>query len=695
MSEHTDISTGFSIKDLFRRPQKDGPEKMPIALLRVQPGSIKRPIMTYIEPDVGNVNKRTEHGFHKSEYPLIDIGAAEDTDSFVFQAILKKLALAMKEGWTLVGQNPETVEYIKARFAQLEVAQNQTMRALIIEIMGTLLRYHNCYLIKARDIERSGGKVRTIGKKKVKPVAGYFVASPDTIEAKIGKDYGIKAYKHTMPNGRFKIFHPDDVIHIHVNKKPHFLTATPPWHPVIDDVSALRRIEEHVENLTYQHTYPLYQYKVGTETAPMQRYEDGLTEVDVVRAKLYDMPSDGMIVTPERHEIKGLGAESRALRAEVYLTHFKNRVITGTGMSQLDFGEGDTANRSTADSMSKLAVGNVKFYQQCLADAFNFEIIRELLLESTFGYNVFSEENKVEIHFTEIDHEAQIKLQNHYMLLFQSNLITRTEARTLSGWEAMSEEQGDDCHMCVVDIPQMEKQGELELHKIERQGQNQAALNAAKAKQQPTNQHKKNTGPTKRKSSRNTDQIAATIYNQLSGDLKSIRPGEINLGTIKQLFFMAESQIKRAFRPSIEAAAMQGVQDFVVTGNILARVQDVSNRVFSDFQIDVERLFRQALSKTAAELTFGERDELTIDKLQFRIRFIEKTLTHKAYILAKVAAMKENNISQAKIKSEVGGEDYPVWHNVVIDLNSITPDDLPPFHPNCQCDLIPIGDIDV
>lgn len=693
--ETIDTTTKGVFDFFLSRREKDAPTKTPIALLKVTPGTIKRPAMTYIEPTEGRLRAGDEYGFHGSEYPLIDIGAAEDTDSFVFQAIFKKLALAMKEGWNLVGQNPETVKYIKERILQLEIAQDQTLRAMLVEIMGTLLRFHNCYLIKARDIERSGGRIRTEGTRTIKPVAGYFVASPDTIETKIGKDYRVKAYKHVMPDGRYKILRPEDVIHIHVNKKPHFLTATPSWHPVIEDVSALRRIEEHIENLVYQHIYPLYQYKVGTENAPMQRYEDGSTEVDVVRANIYNMPSDGMIVTPERHEISGLGAESRSLRAETYLSYFKSRVITGTGMSQLDFGEGDTANRATADSMSKLATGNVKFYQQCLADAINFYVIRELLLESTFTYNVFDEENMVELKFVEIDHEAQIKLQNHYMLLFQSNMITRTEARKLSGWDAMDEEQNQDCHMNIIDMPKMEKQAEFELEKINKQGQSQAALNAAKAKQQPSNQHGKSTGPTKRRSSRTSDGVAAQVYGQLQEDLKAIRSSFINVGAINQLFFVAEGQVKRAFRSVIDAAAMRGASEFVLTGELLQKIRDISGRVFRDFQQDVERLFRQAAARTTAELAAGERNALTIDKLQFRIRFIEETMTHKAYTLAKVTAMRDNGINQARVESQPGGEDYPIWNNVVIDLNSVTPEDLPPFHPNCKCDLVPLGDTNV
>tara|TARA_R110002126_G_scaffold179423_5_gene328437 strand:+ start:2309 stop:4396 length:2088 start_codon:yes stop_codon:yes gene_type:complete len=685
----------LDIRDFFTKPQGALATRdlaPSVELIKIRPGSIKRPSMTYVQPSASSSGRSNESGWYEPEYPLVDIGAAEDTDSYVYQAIFKKLALAMKEGWNLTGMNSETVRYVKERFKQLAVAQDQTFKSLIIEMMGTLLRYHSVFLIKSRSIEKSGGRVRTSGKRKVKPVAAYFVVSPDTMQFKIGKDYRFKAFRHVMPDGRFKIFRPEDVVYIHINKKPHFMSPTPPWHPVIEDVQALRQIEEHVQNLIYQHIYPIYQYKVGTKELPMRRYQDGSTEVDFVKAKVRDMPSDGMIVTPERHEITGLGSESRALRAESYLEHFKKRVVTGTGMSQLDFGDGDTANRSTADSMSKLAVANVKFYQQQLADGINYHIIRELLLESAFKFDAFAEENLVELEFVEIDHEAQIKLQNHYMLLFQANVITLSEARKLSGWEAMTEEQKKDCALQVVSFTKMEKESELGLKSQAAKSASEGAIASAEGRQQPSNQHGVNTGPAKRKSSIVRDGVAAEIYGQLSRDINNISPREINLGLVRQLFFAAETQIKQGFRNEIDSAAMSGVRGFVLTGDLLQKIRSVSNRVFNDFESDVQRLFRQSMSRTGRELAVGQREDLSVDRLEFRIHFIEKTLTHKAYIMSKVAAMQANDITHAKVKAFPDGEDFHAWNDVVIELNSITPEDLPPFHPNCRCDLVLVGD---
>lgn len=665
-------------------------DKTSIEVIALTPSPLKRESLTYVPP--AQTNKKDSAGFYPAEYPLTNIGAAEDTDSYVYQANFKKLALATKEGYNFVGENPTTVEYIKERFRQIEIAQDQPLGSMLIEILGTLLRYHDCYLIKARSVKASGGKVRQLSKgKSINPVAAYFVASPDTIQQKVGKNNRVVAYKHVMPDGRYKIYPDTDIIHFSVNKKPHFLTATPPWHPVIDDVSALRRIEEHVENLVYQHIHPLYQYKVGTEKAPVEIYEDGLTEIDVVKTKIWRMTVDSMIVTPERHEIKGLGAESRALRAEPFLEYFKKRVITGTGLSQIDFGDGQTMNRASADSMSKIAVGNVKFYQQCLARDFNFRVIQELLLEGSFSFDPLAEENIVRLEFTEIDAEAQIKLQNHYMLLYQNGILTRSEARMLSGWQAMKEEQEEDTHLYKKEIPLLEKQGELQLKQAEAQAEQKAAENAAKAKQQPTNQHGTKTGPTGRKSSVVRDSTLYP-YESLIDDLKFINQNNINISALKQRFLMTQTRMRHMFTPLLDKAILEGKGDAVLPFEVGAKLEGIKQRILNNFDKDVSRLFTDIQSDTIAATLSGKRDSLKIEVLKYRVRFIEDTLLQKAKTLSKIEALLSQGYTKAIIKADPNGEDFNIWHNTVIDLNRVFEKEIPPFHPNCKCELEPLGE---
>lgn len=651
--------------------------KMDITLISARPPSLKRSTFTYKVPTQSN-SKAEGQTFYDAEYDFVDIGMAEDTDSLVYQANFKKLALAIKAGYTFVSKEQRSLDYIKKRVSELEVAQGQTMWSLITEILSLLIKYHNCFLVKARDRDASSGKVRDINGRKITPIAGYFVASPETMQFRIGKDYNVKQYKHVMPDGRERIFDAEDVVHFHINRKTHHLAGTPAWTPVLDDIRALRRIEENIENLIYQHLYPLYQYKVGTEKAPVERYEDGLTELDIVKSTIQNMPSDGMLVTPERHEIKGLGSESRALRAESYLEYFKKRVIAGSGMSQMDFGESDSANRSTADTLSKLAIDNVKFYQESMLNTFNFEVVRELMLESTLGYDHTNEEKKVELQFNEIDLESQIKMQNHYMLMYQGHAMGEGEMRKSMGRDPIGDDSREDLYLHKVKKQEMEWQMDADVNK---------AKAVAANKQQPTNQHGKKIGPAKRKSSVSKDSQIQEAYSQLSQDLKRLTnpsPGYVN-----QLFLGTLSNLKSLYRSTLRESMIRGTKGFTINYQLSRALPILEQSLLTDFDKDLESLFADITKETIHSVVAQELDSLQIDLLEYRMRFIERTLTHKAYVLSKVTSMKANGISKGRIKSDPDGEDFETWDGVVIELNGAEPSMLPPYHVNCSCDIEP------
>ena len=375
--------------------------------------------------------------FIPPEYDLAEIGVIEDTDSYVRQAFDKKIGLMFKEGVSYHGPNPKTVQYVKTRAAQIEQASGIPHAQLLKRVSRSLVRTSNAFLIKVRKPEASGGRLReTPAGKKLKPVAGYFPAAPETMFVDLNPDTGkIRKWRQELPDGRFRLFNPDDVIHFTINRREGFIFGTPTIVPVIDDIRALRQLEENIEMLLYQHLFPLFQYKVGTEKAPAGLDEDGNKEIDVVKYQIRTMPFEGGIVTSERHEIKAIGAEGRAVRAEGYLDHFRKRVIAGLGISQIDLGDGDTTNRATANTLSRALIDTVKDIQDELEAQWNMLVVRELLLESTFGDEVLDEESLVRLEFREIDLVNKMELEKHNTELFEKNGITYPEYRNRLGLE--------------------------------------------------------------------------------------------------------------------------------------------------------------------------------------------------------------------------------------------------------------------
>lgn len=300
--------------------------------------------MSYIQSFASN-----RSSFIPAEYDLAEIGIITDVDCFVSQAFQKKLGLMFKEGFNFVGSDKKITKYHQARMEQIAQASGIPTSELLRRIAYNLISTSNAFLVKVRNEEVSGGKIREDAKgKTLKPVAAYFPAAPETMRVKINVDTGkILEWRQELPDGRTKDFSPDDVIHFTFNKKEGFMFGTPTLIPVIDDIRALRQIEENLELLIYQHLFPLLHYKVGTEAAPAGYDESGRKEIDIAKEAMRYMPAEGALITPERHEVKIIGAESKALRAEGYIEHFKRRVIAGLGISEIDLGVGDCHDDTT------------------------------------------------------------------------------------------------------------------------------------------------------------------------------------------------------------------------------------------------------------------------------------------------------------------------------------------------------------
>jgi hypothetical protein len=402
--------------------------KLPISKVR----SVPPKVLNYAQSRASG-----RSSFLVPEYDLVEVGLVEDTDSYCRQAFKKKNGLMFKEGFEYSGANKDTIRYMKTRMAQIARATKIPTIELLKRVAHSLIRVSNAFIVKVRDPKASWGRVRTTPDgKKLKPVAGYFPAAPETMLVELDRETGKTiGWRQMLPDGRYRDFKSEDVIHFTIDRREGFIFGVPTLVPVIDDIRALRQLEENIELLLYQHLFPLFQYKVGTEAHPAGLTEDGLREIDVVQQQIRLMPLEGGIVTPERHEITAIGSEGRAVRAEGYLDHFKKRVVAGLGISQIDLGDGQTTNRATANTLSRALIDTVKDIQDAFEAQWDAEVTSELLLESTFGDNILEEENMVYLRFNEIDIQNKIDLEAHNIELFKANGLTYDEFRSELGHE--------------------------------------------------------------------------------------------------------------------------------------------------------------------------------------------------------------------------------------------------------------------
>jgi hypothetical protein len=678
-----------------------------------------------INPSLGYQNnggivsrpEQRRHVFEPTEYDLYEIGRIEDVEAYVRQAFKKQVGLFLKEGFDYLGSNKNVVKYLKARFSQIERASSIPHEELIRRIASSLVRKSNAFLVKVRSVEASGGRIRTnIDGKRLFPVAGYFPVPAETMQAKTdgsGKPY---RWRQMLPNGTHLEFEPEDIVHFHFDRKEGFIFGTPLIQPVIDDIRALRKIEENIELLIYKHLFPLFQYIVGTEKAPALITETGEREIDVVKRELMQMPTEGGIVTPERHEIKAIGSESKALRAESYLEHFKKRVIAGLGMSSVDFGEADTSNKSTADNMSRLLIDNIKDLQDSFEAQFNLFIINELLEESTFGMDVLKPENIVRLEFREVDIDKQIKMENHAVDVFTKHGLT---------WDELRKELGRDPILVPDDPETQDREHNKEwfntfwklFHEPEKlinagdESYSSLAMGAAKsvstavtsadveASRQAKTNHEVTVAVEKEKAKpkpviKKKDSFLREDYRNMEDIVvHEIQNNNIvNMDYINQKLLFSAQKIKEKLISKMNVAFLEGLGNN--SHQYLSKISITRTHIINRVDVLIKRLVHDIRSAINSKIDFNTQNvkistvHSIFDSFEYRIDFITQAEISRANNFGKITQVKELGAIKAKYTVQEDTcqscKDISMNH---VHLEQYTLDTVPPHHPNCTCGL--------
>jgi hypothetical protein len=367
--------------------------------------------------------------FVTSPYELGEIARAMDVEPYIMQSIKKHRTHILKEGYEIYGTEEETVKYVNNRLYEISLVSGIPTLQWIRELITNIVAYHNGILIYRRDDTRSSGKPIRMYGKIVKPIAGIFVGDPISMGVEIDK-YGTpikwKQRVATVDGSGENLFEPEDVVHIPIDRKTGLAFGTPYLVSVLDDIRALRKLEELVLIIAEKEAFPLYHYKIGTETKPATVYDDGDDEISMVMGQLSGTPSNGYVVTSERHEISLISRDKSAFDLSPLLTYFESRVLGGLSLSSVDLGRGNTSNKGTATSMSKNLEDSAKDYQSIISAHLTQFLIVPLLLEGGFDVTL---DNIVYFKFPMIDREELRAHQNHGLQLFMGNALTLQEFR--------------------------------------------------------------------------------------------------------------------------------------------------------------------------------------------------------------------------------------------------------------------------
>ena len=670
----------------------------------------KKLFHNFVVKAVGFVHAQTQRRewFNRPEFNLQEIRDAAEADSYVKISLSKTSYLIYKAGWKFKSENQDAIDYLEQRFKIMSYCTDVPMDILMQGIADDLVKYSNAFLLKCRVDKIPGVKATPLNDDGM-IVGGYTRVDPCSIRIKRDKHGNIMKYEQGI-GGNKKQFKPEDVIHFYLDKDANNAFGTPRIIAALEDVKLLRKIEGNVTALIYRFAMPLYQWKIGIPEVGFQG-----TDEEIAKAK-YEIESgslDGVFITNEKTEIKAIGSEGTAMNMQPYLNYFENRVFSALGVSAAQMGRGGA--KQDADSMEQLVHDTVKYIQRMMSEFIEKKILMELLLEG--GFNPFDKNNYVDYVFEEISLETKIKKENHEINKFQSNVTTFPEARRRMG---LKDETDDDEQLFNRKITD-----ESTMRQIDRTAEHQLELarvnNAAKAATGSSSSSGK-----KKASSAGTKKTRVTKDKGPSGRVDSIDRPKNQYGThsVKMKESLDESLVTKTSKEykdiinvyrDLKADILSGeiktsihyeytmdvlVEKFkkiVDKQSAISRINAVQeiNAVFDknneipDDKIDLINFYEEienSLSNILVDIrnTVSKQNiDDVFDKNEYRLLYLLDYIQRKVYWFTyiKTGAILDVDKAYIVFNSKKDKEE----HDVVVDTNKFTIEDVPSYHSFCNC----------
>lgn len=624
------------------------------------------------------VNRSSQKNYERPTFNLDSISAAYDTEGYVRQAIDKYVDLIFKAGWRFKGKNEKSLEYVRLRIAMMEEATSIPFNSLLNELGHNFVLYANSILAKARMTKSISG-INAQGVSGKRPIGGYFNMAPSTVTIARDQHGEVISYQQVVFAQQKPVtFKPEDIIHITWKRPTGRAFGVPFILPALDDIRLLREIEDNVANLLYKHLHPLYKFIVGLEKDGKESTPE---EIDQVAEMIRNMPMDGTLVLPERYDVEVVGAQSEAIDASWALQYFERRVFTDLGVPETVFGRASTANKSTADNLTAEMHDRVKAFQRAIADAINFHMIKEILLEGGFDILQKPEDNVI-FEFNEIAIDEKIKLENQEIALWEHNLQTFEEARVNIGRDPIVDESRLHFNMVgtVKDTAEIDN------------------------KTQPQNQHGKKLSP--KRTSSMTESVLhysdyrtelVRAYQNLRHDVtESVRTD--HLDQIELYFTIAKQQMASVAKTRAAYAFTKGVQkagkDCGVSRPVDISVEAAVRRLTNLANDDFERLFSDLRHMILVAKDKDKANRITLisasfDCFEYRLQLAARVHPYRAYNYGYALAARSYGRSKLVVDIHFATDECVNKDGWKIDISkSVAISNLPPFHPNCVCTVI-------
>lgn len=395
-----------------------------------------REIATGLVKRVGFRNGDVTSGdFEEAEFDLAIITEAYNTDSYIRQGVDKYIDQIFKDGYRFYGKDPAIIEYLEQRFNYMAEATGLPFEVFLMEIAEDVVKFSNCLVAKVRsdDPLLLPPNANITGINDQAPIVGYFPLNVTQFNVKRDENGTVEEWQQEVESSGDTVeFSAEEIIHFYYKREKGNAFGTPFLVPVLDDVRALRQAEENVLKMMYRNIYPFFHVQVGSDDLPGSD-----TEIAAVEEAINDMEVDGGLVTTNRVKISPI-ASNQVIDASPYLAYLEERVFSGMGVPAVLFGRGNTANRSTSESMASEMSDRINAIQHNIEVFFNNYIIKELLLEAGYDY-ITNPDHLVEFKFNDSDYDTKIKKETHAIYQYEHNAITEDEMRNELGRDPITD----------------------------------------------------------------------------------------------------------------------------------------------------------------------------------------------------------------------------------------------------------------
>lgn len=671
-------------------------------------------------------NKSMRNAITDPEFDFNLINMVYKSDSYLKIAINKYSQMLFKAGYILKSDNPKALEYIKTRFRIMSFVTKKDMDILFDELGSDLVKYSNAFLIKGRVKEIMPG-VDATGFLEKDPIGGYYRQNPARIQIKRDSSGNISHYivNNDADTTEYKA---NDVIHFYLDKESDNDFGTPRAISALEDIDLLRKIEGNVAVMIYRYSMPMYHWKVGL---PETGYQATSKEIDEAVDYINNMPLDGTIVTNEKTNVSIVGAQGSALNAVEYLHYFEKRAFTALDVSESQMGRGGA--KQDADSMEAQAHDTVKHIQKIFALFAENCIINEILLEGNFN-PIVNEKDRVEFKFNEINIETKIKVENHEMAKYQSNVITFPEMRRNIGEHEKANKEDlykfyiendattretDIKTKASIEIADAAHKNAVKLAKINQantensnstsspQGNKKVSPNGnGTAKKQsaskdvdnknaPENQHGKTSVKVKEsfndleihRGLEESEEVFIDIYEEYSKIMLDYQNNnEVDKDVLLSVGF---DNLKMLLTRELQVYSHRGINKALEEIKSMSKTFEQQNIsvYLKDFEKDIEDNIKDILLNIQDRI--NENNDSNIDIVfrlyKYRIRFMLEDILPKAYWYSYLITARTYGYEKARVL--FGDSDDSKEHKELVDIQNFALEDIPPFHAFCDCKM--------